>query len=117
MPASGSMITFDHVQFTRAARPSFASRAEPTSTLLFVDATSKKSESERRMIRRHIMYAVHEARRRHKIEDCDEANAIIRVQSPLQEASFAGADPFDSLRVKNFSGMHDLLGYCKYEMS
>lgn len=69
------------------------------------------------MIRRHIMQAVHEARRRHKIEDCDEANAVMRVQSPLQEASFAGSDPFDSLPVKNFSGMHDLLGYCKYEMS
>lgn len=114
MPTPGSMITFDHAQFTRAARPTFASQVEAPSSLLFVDATSKKSGSEKRMIRRHIMHAVHEARRRHKIEDCDE---VIRVQSPLQEASFAGADPFDSLPVKNFSGMHDLLGYCKYEMS
>lgn len=106
---SDPLIIFDRhdALFTRGAPPAFASREESPSALLFVDVTTKKSQSEKRRIRAHIMHASHEAKRRQALE------VTKRISSPLQDASFASVDPFDSLPVKTIPGVHELVVECE----
>lgn len=107
---------------SRAARPDFASQTEQPSTLLFVDVTAPKDKASKRKIRAHIMHATHESRRRRGLEDekkrqAQNFNAMIqnfRACSPLRLASSGNEDPFDSLPVKSFSGMNDLVLLCTH---
>ncbi|KAL1641013.1 hypothetical protein SLS58_006455 [Diplodia intermedia] len=76
------------------------------------------SRIKRRKIRAHVMFATHEAKRRHglrrpepdqKKDEPPNSNAM--VPHPLQRMNFADADPFDCLPVRCYPGMHDLLAY------
>lgn len=101
-----------------AARPLFASQGS-SSSLLFVDETAPKNQVERRKIRAHVSLNTHEAKRRQGLRGPREggrrrsSGENATVENPLLDAPFANADPFDSLPVKKFPGMHDLIGYCK----
>ncbi|KAL1614881.1 hypothetical protein SLS54_009435 [Diplodia seriata] len=127
-----TMAPDDGAPFSRGARPAFSSSgaAPPPSTLLFVDVTAPKSRQERREMRAQVSFATHEARRRRTLQgrktekrkgkkDADnpaESSALARIhnaQSPLQGASVMTADPFNSLPVETFAGMHDIFTYCK----
>ncbi|KAF4536446.1 uncharacterized protein LTHEOB_2207 [Lasiodiplodia theobromae] len=99
-----------------AARPLFASQGS-SSSLLFVDETAPKNQVERRKIRAHVSLNTHEAKRRQGLRGQREgvrrrsSGENATVENPLLDAPFANADPFDSLPVKKFPGMHDLIGY------
>ncbi|OJD40274.1 uncharacterized protein BKCO1_1000556 [Diplodia corticola] len=114
----------DSLAFSRSARPAFAASpvspagvSQTPSTFLFVDAGTTQSREQRRQIRAQVMFATHEARRRRGMkgsEDPEKAQKdrhVRRTESPLQDASVMHEDPFDSLPVKAFPGMHNLIFY------
>lgn len=120
--------------FSRTAQPAFSysGASEPPSTLLFIDVGTPKSRKERSEIRSHVMFATHEARQRRglqrpkvdnysneKVQDTlvnlQAKNIFNGVQNP--SARVMCADPFDSLPVKTFPGMHDIIAYCKQGLS
>ncbi|KAL1633579.1 hypothetical protein SLS58_011031 [Diplodia intermedia] len=79
-------------------------------------------------MRAQVSFATHEARRRRTLQGRKpekkkgkkradhpaESSALARIhnaQSPLQGASVTAADPFNSLPVGTFAGMHDIFTY------
>lgn len=114
--------------FSRTAQPAFSysSTSEPPSTLLFINVGTPKSRKERSEIRSHVMFATHEAKQRRglqhpkvdnysneKVQDTLANSQAKIVSNRVQNLSVRVmcADPFDSLPVKTFPGMHDIIAY------
>lgn len=126
-PSSMSVFQSDKMPLMRTARPAFTlaggGSSQPPSTLLFVNVGSAQSREEKRQIRAHIMFTTHEARRRQGTQGRKSSNKnpeedqqrvvyLPATENPLQDASVMCEDPFDSLPVKSFPGMHELVEYC-----